>query len=139
MTPTDHDLANKRPLTDDTLIEERMAALVGRAVSRQIWLMFLDENDVQMPLIMPVSDIPVSPGDNDEAHWANFVASGAEAIGARSVIVVIERYDSDRLTEADRAWARLSRDGCAVAGVPLRAVLLSHRRGVRLLAPDDYA
>ena len=56
-----------------------------------------------------------------------------------SVVVVLERYAPEQLTDADRSWARQIRDGCGLAEVPLRAIVLSHRRGARLLAPDDYA
>ena len=139
MEPIDRDLADLEPLGTDDLIEQRVAALIGRAQSRQIWLLFVDEHDVQLPLVMPISDIPVAPAADDAASWAELLRGTTEATNAHGVIVVVERYDAERLTQADRAWASLSRDGCRDAGVRLRAVLLSHRRGVRILAPDDYA
>lgn len=139
MKPIDRELADLEPLGTDDLIQKRVASLIGRAVSRQIWLLFLDEADLQLPLIMPISDIPVAPETGDLANWTEVLRGTAEAVGAHGVVVVIERYDAERLTDADRAWARLSREGCRDAEVRLRAVLLSHRRGVRILAPDDYA
>jgi len=139
MEPIDRDLADLEPLGTDDLIEQRVAALIGRAQSRQIWLLFVDAHDVQLPLVMPISDIPVAPAAGDLAQWAEFIRAVTEAADAASVVVVIERYGSDRLTDADRAWARMTRDGCSGADVDLRAVVLSHRRGVRLLAPEDYA
>jgi hypothetical protein len=138
MMPIDRDFAHTRPLTTDALVEERVASLVGRAVSRQVWLLFVDEHDVQLPLVLPLSDVPVSPGEGDLDHWTEFLAGATRASGAHAVIVVIERYAPDRLGAADRSWARLARDACSAADVPLRAVALSHRRGVRLLGPDDY-
>ena len=139
MDPIDRALADLEPLDTDDVIERRVGSLIGRAVSRQIWLLFVDDNNTQLPLVMPISDIPVAPEASDLDNWTELVRGTADAVHARGVVVVIERYDADRLTDADRAWARLSRDGCRDAGVALRAVLLSHRRGVRLLAPDDHA
>ena len=139
MTPLERDLADSQPLTTDALIEQRVASLVGRAQTRQIWLLFLAADAVQSPLVMPISDIPVAPAAGDLAQWAEFIRAVTEAADAASVVTVIERYGSDRLTDADRAWARMTRDGCSGADVALRAVVLSHRRGVRLLAPEDYA
>jgi hypothetical protein len=138
MNPLDRPQADLEPLTTDEAIEGRVASLIGRAQNRQIWLLFLDQNQVQSPLVLPVSDIPVAPPDDDLDNWSEFVRGTTEAVDAGEVIVVLERFAPERLTDADRAWARMLRDGCRVAGVTLRAVLLSHRNGVRLLAPDDY-
>jgi len=139
MIPTEHRAADSTPLTTDAQIEARVRALVGRAVSRQLWLFLLDGDDVQLPVLMPVSGIPVSPGERDLEQWTTFVAGVVPSTGARSLVAVLERYAPDRLGDADRAWARLMRDGTIAAGVTLRAVVLSHSRGVRLLAEEDYA
>lgn len=139
MTPIDRRQADLEPLTTDALIEQRVESLIGRAQNRQIWLLFLDQNHVQSPLVLPVSDIPVAPAADDLDNWCELIRGTTEAVDAGDVVVVIERYASERLTDADRGWARMLNDGCRVAGVTLRAVALSHRRGVRLLAADDYA
>ena len=139
MTPIDRPHADLEPLTTDALIEQRVASLIGRAQSRQIWLLFLDQNHVQSPLVLPVSDVPVAPAPDDLDNWCELLRGTTEAVDAGDVIVVIERYAPERLTDADRGWARMLRDGCRVAGVTLRAVVLSHRHGVRLLAAEDYA
>jgi hypothetical protein len=139
MTPIDRQQADLEPLTTDALIEQRVDSLIGRAQNRQIWLLFLDQNHVQSPLVLPISDVPVSPSPDDLDNWCELIRGTTEAVDAADVVVVLERYASERLTDADKGWARLVRDGCRVAGVTLRAVALSHRRGVRLLAADDYA
>ena len=138
MSPIDRRQADLEPLTTDALIEQRVGSLVGRAQNRQIWLLFVGQNHVQSPLVLPISDVPVAPSSDDLDNWRELVRGTTEAVDAVEVIVVVERYGPERLTDADRAWARMLSDGCRVAGVALRAVLLSHRHGVRLLAPDDY-
>jgi hypothetical protein len=131
--------ADLEPLTTDALIERRVESLIGRAQNRQIWLLFLDHDAVQSPLVLPVSEIPVAPPDDDLDNWTEVLRGTTAAVDCSAVVVVIERYAAERLTDADRAWARILRDGCRVAGVTLRAVVLSHRNGVRLLSDEDYA
>jgi hypothetical protein len=138
MDPIDRHLADLEPLTTDELIEQRVSSLVGRAVNRQVWLLFLHADAVQSPLVMPISDLPATPTADDLDHWAYFITETTEAAGAASVIVVIERFAGTRLNDNDRAWARFVSDGCRQAGVPLRAVALSHRRGVRLVSDGEY-
>lgn len=128
------DHAATRPLTTDALIQQRATELVGRAVRRQLWLFFLDENDVQLPLIVPIDDLPVSPPDEPMLGIADF----ADAAGASCIVAVLERYGDDALTSGDKAWARSLREGCGATSIRLRAILLSHRRGVRWVAQDDY-
>jgi hypothetical protein len=61
-----------------------------------------------------------------------------DAAGASSVVVVIERYASSGLTTSDLAWARALHEALEVDERELRGVLLSHNRGVRWVAQDDY-
>jgi hypothetical protein len=134
---TDYNDTIAHPLTSDALIQERVAALIGRACRRQLWFLFLDENDVQLPTIMPVGDPPPLP-DATVPALARTIQQIVEAQGACSVILVLERFAGAAFTAADKAWAReLSRafDGI---GLPARAVLVSHQRGVRWFAKDDY-
>ena len=139
MTPIDRQQADLEPLTTDALIQARVDSLIGRAQNRQIWLLFLDHNHVQSPLVLPVSDVPVAPSPDDLDNWCELIRGTTEAVDARDVIIVLERYGPERLTDADRGWASLLSDACRVAGVTLRALALSHRHGVRLLDADDYA
>jgi hypothetical protein len=139
MDPIDQREADLEPLSSDDLIERRVASLIGRAQGRQVWLLFLHGDDVQSPLIMPVSDAPSAPDRADLEPWARIIRESSEAVGAAAVILVLERYAGDRLSEADRAWARFTAAGCGEAGVRLRAVVLSHRRGVALVDPAEYA
>jgi hypothetical protein len=140
MNPTEYATARELPLTTDALVEKRVAALVGRAQRRQIWLMFLDDQFVQLPLLLPIADIPVAPGGGDDGaeSWASVISDTCRAAGAAAVLVVLERYGSEVLTEADSGWAREISRGCESAGITLHAVVLSHRRGVTLVAPEEY-
>lgn len=126
------------PLTTDALIEERVRDLVGRATMRQLWLLFLDEESIQLPLLIPIDALPVFPDTDSVASVTANIAELMDEIQASALIVVWERYGSATLTSRDVAWALAFATGCTVARVPLRASLLSHRTGVRWIAPDDY-
>lgn len=126
------------PLVRDSDVELRVNQLVGRARSHQIWFMFLDEQNIQLPLLMPMDDLPTAPADDDE-HWlASRIRELCRACDAVSLIFVIERYAGEALTPQDANWARTLHRACDLAAVPLRALLLSHRGGVRWIAQDDY-
>jgi len=135
-TPSYED-ARTQPLTSQVLIEERVRALIGRACRRQLWFLFLDGNQIQLPLMIPLDDLPGSP--DDTVHdLARAMGRAMEAAGAESIIVVIERYASSALTRADIAWARGVHDAFDLEEIDLRGVVLSHSRGVRWIAQDDY-
>jgi hypothetical protein len=135
-TPTYQDARNQ-PLTSQVLVEERVRALIGRACRHQLWFLFLDDNQVQLPLMIPLDDLPSAP--DDSVHdLARAMGQAMEAAGAESIIVVIERYASAGLTPADVAWARGIHDAFGRENLDLRGVLLSHNRGVRWVAQDDY-
>ena len=138
MTEISAETAENEPLVTDELIERRVRAIVGRACRRQVWMLFLDEDDVQVPLILPMADYPASPGDGNAAIFAERVKDIVEVAGAEQVIFVWERYAGEQLSPVDIDWARHLHEACRAEGVPVRAQLLSHRRGVRWLAPDDY-
>ena len=126
-----------QPLTSDDLIEARVSALVGRACRRQIWFLFVDSENMQLPLMIPVADPPALP-DGAVSQLAGNIAEGVEHLDARSVIIVLERYAGAQFTAADKAWAGALGSGFDAAGLSVRAVLVSHSRGVRWFAADDY-
>ena len=138
MTEISAETAENEPLVTDELIERRVRAIVGRACRRQVWMLFLDEDSVQVPLILPMADYPESPGNGNAAVFAERVKEITEVAGATQVIFVWERYAGDQLTEADSAWAAQLHDACRAESVSVRAQLLSHKRGVRWMAPEDY-
>src|SRR6185312_5432348 len=120
MKPTTYDDAKLHPLTTDALIEERVAELLGRAIRRQLWLLFLDEHDVQMPLLVPLDGLPQLPPDPPDPALRSMLQHCAETAGAHSFIFVLERYADATLTPADIAWVRALHSACDEAQVPLR-------------------
>jgi hypothetical protein len=137
MATIDFEKSRLQPLTTDALLESRVADLIGRAIARKLWFLFLDDEQVQLPLLIPVEGLPLLP-DSGLEIIAQRIEETMEEVGAHSVAAVIERYADAALTESDRGWANALHDAFAANGIRLRGILLSHRRGVRWLAQDDY-
>lgn len=137
MKPPNYEDTRLQPLATDALVQERVAELIGRAIQRQLWFLFVDDQQVQLPLLIPMGDLPTRP-DAFLGTVAATLREAMEAEAAAAVIVVIERYADAELTAADREWALAIHTEFERAGVTVRAILLSHRRGVRWIAQDDY-
>jgi hypothetical protein len=137
MTPDAADLQSQPLITDDEIVA-RVGNLVGAAERRQFWLLLLDADDCQLPFLLPMADYPPSPDDDAPLVIARAAVQFVEELCAAQVVVVWERRLSDIATPLDKAWARGVADAFRDAGVRLRGQLLSHRTGVRWLAPDEF-
>ncbi|MFP7761459.1 hypothetical protein [Marisediminicola sp. LYQ85] len=126
------------PLTSGSLIESRIAALIGRASRRQVWFLFVDEAARQLPILLPIDDHPARPDPDDAARFAALLREMGETTDAVGTIIVIERYADATLTASDVAWAKTLHTATGLASFGLCGILVSHSRGVRWVAPDDY-
>ncbi|RFA17445.1 hypothetical protein B7R22_00095 [Subtercola boreus] len=131
--------AHRTPLTTDAQIEDRVLALIGTAGHRQLWLMFLDHDDDQLPVVIPLDDLPRVPDRAQTDVLVGHLAGVLHQVAAVQIVLVWERPGKGKLTELDQAWARSIAENCSRRGVRLRAQLLSHTRGVTILHPADYA
>lgn len=125
-------------LLTDADVLERVEQLVGRAAAaRQLWVMFVDGDGRQTPVVMPISDIPLAPEtrviENLAAILAGSCSDLATDMGRGSAILTLERIGRDAVLAGDRRWAAALREACDRAGVPLRGVCLSTSGGVHRL------
>lgn len=139
MTMITADAAAESPLTTDAEIEERVAGLVGRACRRQFWLMFLDAEGRQLPLLMPMDDYPPSPRAGNGKLLASRISELVALMDAAHVVVVWERRLGEASTPGEREWARELARECADVDVSVRAQLISHRSGVRWFGDEEFA
>jgi hypothetical protein len=137
MTSANYEDAVLVPLTTDAEIVDRVAGIVGRANQRQLWLMFLDETNTQLPLLIPIDALPSEPTDVQTALVLDHVREVMGEMGASSLLFVHERYAASSLLAQDVAWAQSLRRACEGSGVVLRAQLLSHRSGVRMIESHE--
>lgn len=127
--------ARRTPVRTSAEVEARVVDLVGPALVRKIWLLFLDEEGIQLPLLIPIVNLP-----RRAPHVAPFNRALAELQDlAHSVIVVYERPGPPALSDNDRAWLRVLHEGVRHTAFTLGGILLSHTSGVRWLSRDDWS
>ncbi len=124
-------------LLTDTDVLQRVRQLVGPALKdRTLWLMLVDGDDRQSPVVMPIEEMPREPAELPDGLIAVLREIREDLVtdqGSGSVILTLERLGSDAVLPADRAWADTLAVACKQAGTRLRGVFLSTRGGVRRL------
>lgn len=133
------DSADAPLLLTDADVLARVQALVGRAITdRQLWIMFVDGDNRQAPVVMPVSDMPRHPPtgllDGLAGVLRGVYGDLATDLGPGSVILTLERRGPAHTHPQDRAWAEALVRTCRSIDVGLRGVFLSSDTGVRRLA-----
>ncbi|MEJ2871291.1 hypothetical protein WCD74_26275 [Actinomycetospora sp. OC33-EN08] len=120
-------------LTDDDVLD-RVESLVGSArQDRTLWLLPVDGDRRQAPLVVPVEDVPYLPDDVVEGIGtvlAGFVPRLATASGPGSVVLVLERFGPATVHPADRDWADALTRTCAEHDVVLRGFFVAASGGV---------
>lgn len=135
------------PLSDDVSLQQHLELLLEKAMHRQLWFFFLDDEDRMVGPIMPCDDYPATPDDVGYDEDGNTVAA-VDQIAERFVwmmgvsdlaqlVVVWERRGGDRVRPAEREWARRLGESFVAAGARVRAQFVLHDRGLRPLAADD--
>jgi hypothetical protein len=110
--------------------------MLESAIRRQVWLMFLDDDDRQLPIIMP-TDVPRLPEPDDDVRVGAFLRDVGDDLRAQSVILVFERRGGPELSASDLEWLRVLRRACVESGMPFRGPYLCHRQGVSTVPVDD--
>ena len=124
--------ATAPPLRTDDDVDRRVAALIGHATRDDtLWLLFVDGDDRQTPVVMPVEEAS-GPPDEEMVMALGDVLEGvlpdlATAAGVGSVVFVRERLGPDFVVPADRAWAEALATMCREREIRSRGVHLSTR------------
>lgn len=132
--------ATAAPLLTDHDVLRRVEALVGPATrDGTLWLLFVDGDHRQSPVVVPIDDTPRLPdalvaglGEVVEGVLGDL----ATAAGPGSVVLVRERLGPDAVTADDRAWAGALTAMCRTRGIALRGVHLATPGGVRRIPPS---
>lgn len=122
-------------LHTDAEVHERVSMLVGAAAAdRQLWIMFVDGDGTQTPVIMPIAEMPAEPDPEIVDRLAEILGTVCDDLatehGPGSVVLTWERRGGDRTLPDDRAWARALSDACTMSGTRCRGLFLSTSAGV---------
>ena len=125
------------PLRSDDDGLSRVRDLVGAAsADRTIWLMFIDGDGWQNPVLMPIDGVSAAPDPRLLSGLTEILCGiGGDLATDRagSVIFTCERLGPDEVLADDLAWADALRGACRSSGIEVRGVFLSTRSGVRRL------
>lgn len=134
---------------DDARLHELLGLMLTGAIRRQMWLMFLDDDDRLSDLVMPMADYPADPDEpgvvddlgptTAAAMIGARIPTIAEAIGCSQVVLVWEREGDEQFQQAELGWAAAIARAVRETDVRLRGQFLLHDDGLRALTPDDYA
>ena len=106
--------ATAPPLRTDDDVARRVAALVGCAARDDtLWLLFVDGDDRQAPVVMPIEELSGPPDDEMVTALGDvlegFLPDLATAAGAGSVVFVRERLGPDACSRPTVPGPRRSR------------------------------
>ncbi|TPW76048.1 hypothetical protein [Schumannella soli] len=139
MTIPRYDETVLTPLDSDALVLRRAEDLIGEACRDQLWLLLLDRADVQLPVLLPIDDLPAEPDDLAAEGFAGVFRMLRAETEARAVVAILERPGAVRLPPEDGAWIRTLHEAARASGLRLRASLLAGASGLRWIAPDDWS
>lgn len=128
-------------LTADDLTQ-RWKLLLGREPFdiRSIWVLFFDENGIQLPVVVPMDDVPVQA---DQLLARRLVATMHQALRQHapggSLALAIARPGPGLLQRTDTAWFSALTAAADAVGVMMRPVHLATAGRVRTMVLDDVA
>ncbi len=130
----DYDLL--APIATDDEVLGRIDQLIGTDArhDRSLWLSFLTADAVQLPVVVPVDDIPISPDSHAAASICHVIAHVLrDAAPGGSAVITLVRDNGLRVTGPDQQWLMALKSAAASTGILLRMMCLATREGTRQL------
>jgi hypothetical protein len=130
------------PLRTDRDVILRVDALVDQSSRRRrsLWLFFLSGDHVQMPVVVPIDDVPERPDAVVVRNLCDVIARViAEAAPTGSAVVTLTRPGDETIGENDRRWFRALHGYARERGANIRLLCLATPAKVRELVLDEAA
>jgi hypothetical protein len=121
------------PLTTDHDVRDFVAQLVGEAIRPQCWVFLLDGDARPLPVALPIDDLAVVADHREATRLAVALDGIAGGTGASAVLLALERPGPADLTPTEAAWVRNVHRSFDACRADLRALVLVHDRGMRIL------
>lgn len=137
--------ASRVPLTTDRDRVARVRDLLAPATHpSQLWVLFLDDEDHQTPVLIPLTNRPAVPDprlvDGLVGALAALITGQRQerddpgTVGSQ-VMFVLERFGPRHTTADDRRWAAALTGACVRSEVVCAGVFLLSRTGVSAVVP----
>ena len=115
---------------------EHLLALIGpeRDGPRALWVLFLDDENRELPLVIPIGDLPTIVDQPMVTNLAGILRTLLEenAPGGCVAFALVRRGGGDRGT-FEVSWAQALREAMAGVDVPVRAIVAVGRDRSRVL------
>lgn len=126
------------PLRTDDDVLRRVDLLLNEHARqlRTVVLLFLDGEGRQLPVVVPIDDVPERP---DPLAVGNLCWIAVEALRhypGGSVVIVLTRPESGPVSDADRYWAQNIYRAACERGARIRMLCLASTSSVVRLAAD---
>jgi hypothetical protein len=125
------------PLLTDADVLERVERIVDPDYRDMptLWVFFLDQDQMQSPVLVPIDDIPDRPDAEFLGSLGEVLAKTLQgAMPAGSVVLTVTRDGTTAAREADLTWRDQLHDTAAAHDVTVRMICLATPDGVRNLA-----
>ncbi len=125
------------PISTDAEVLGRVDQLIGTDArhDRSLWLLFLTADAVQLPVVVPVDDIPISPDPDTAWSICHLIAHVLrDAAPGGSAVITLVRDNGLNVAGPDQQWLMALRSAAARTGLHLRMLCLATREGTRQLA-----
>jgi hypothetical protein len=120
-------------LHTDADVLRRVDALIDSTarISRSLWLFFLSGDGAQLPVVVPIDNLPPSPDPLMMGNVFSVVAGiiTTEAPGG-SAIVTLTRPGAGDVEPTDRPWLRTMQAAARKRGAAIRMLCLATPAGV---------
>jgi hypothetical protein len=122
-----------RTIRSDTDVIGLVDDLVHAAIRRQCWLLFVAEDRRAIELVLPITDLPEHPDDDEIDHMAETIAEVVRQLRTLFVVIAWERPGAEDPSPAEWEWVHAVEGAFADAGVVVRGQTLVHDDGVAWL------
>jgi hypothetical protein len=126
------------PLNTDADLLNRVDQVISHQDrrGRSLWLMFLSADAVQLPVAVPIDDVPAEPGPDAAGCIGDLIAGVLkDAAPGGSAVITLVREGGGAVTDSDQRWLVALHGAAAHTDVRLRMICLATEDGIRRLEP----
>jgi hypothetical protein len=128
--------AAEEPLLTELDMRRRIEELLAPAVNAgQLWVLFLDSRRRQLPLMIPIEDMPSLPDEASLTALMTALHNLDETFA--SIVLVLERLGTDAVANADRRWAAALRHAAAEHGIAVAGLFVMTPERVIAVRPGQ--